>query len=358
MAKVLVTGGCGFIGSHTVVLLLELGYEVVILDSNINSSPNVVRKIKQILNLKKLDVSKNLEFFQGDIRNQAILEKIFLESTKKGKIIEGVIHFSGLKSVGESNLLPLTYWDVNLAGSITLFKVMEKFNCRKLIFSSSASIYGESKNFPFKENTVPNPLNPYANTKLTVEKILKDICKSDEYSWNVINLRYFNPIGAHSSGILGEEPLGEPQNLFPLILRSSINANKKIFIYGNDWPTFDGTCVRDYIHIEDLAEGHIAALKSVFLKDKGYKILNLGTGKGTSVLELIKIFELINSVKISYEFFSRRDGDCPVLIADNSSALENINWSPKRNIEDMCKDGFNWFLKRQNKKMFSEKNNL
>ena len=342
MSKILITGGCGFIGSHTILLLLEEGHEIIILDSNFNSSSNVINKILNILEKKDIFISNKLKFFKGDVRNKETLEKIFLESNFKGGRIESVIHLSGLKSVRESKLSPLEYWDVNISGTINLLKVMDKFNCRKLIFSSSASIYGDSDNFPFREECSPKTLNPYANTKLSAEIFLKDLCENKKGKWDIICLRYFNPVGAHNSGIIGEEPLVQDNNIFPLILKCCLDNRKKIYIFGNDWPTPDGTCIRDFIHIEDLAEGHVAALKILSDKHKGFMTLNLGTGKGTSVLKLIEVFEKVNKVKLSYEFTSRRDGDSPILIADNTKALKTINWKPKRCLEEMCIDGFNW----------------
>ena len=344
MRKIFITGGCGFIGSHTSLLLLEKGYKLIILDSNINSSVEVIKKILYILNEKNIDASSKIDFYKGDIRNKLFLEKIFSDSLKKGSGIDGVIHFAGLKSVKESHLDPITYWNVNVNGSINLIEVMNKYDCKKLIFSSTASVYGNSNEIPFKESCIPKPLNPYSNTKLAVEILLNDLCKIYDKEWNIFCLRYFNPIGAHHTGLLGEEPNGVPNNIFPVILRSFANKNK-LFIFGKDWPTPDGTCIRDYIHIEDLAQGHIAALENLFYKKIGFMHLNLGTGKGTSVLELINQFEKVNKVKVDYEFTYPRLGDCPILIANNDSALENINWLPKRNIEIMCKDGFNWLNK-------------
>lgn len=342
MSKVLITGGCGFIGSHVALFLLEHGYEVRILDSNLNSSSKVINKIFDILNLKKIYPENKFKSYKGDVRDEKILENIFLESFQEGSIIQSVIHLSGLKSVRESKISTLNYWDVNIAGTITLLKVMDKYNCRKLIFSSSASIYGDSKNVPFCEETPPKTLNPYANTKLTAEIFFEDLCSSKGKNWNIISLRYFNPIGAHSTGLIGEEPLLENSNIFPLILKSCIDQNKKIYIYGRDWPTHDGTCIRDYIHIEDLAEGHVVALKRVLSDHKGFIRINLGTGKGTSVLELLKVFEKVNNIKLEYEFIARRDGDCPILVADNSKALNYLGWAPKRGLEEMCLDGYNW----------------
>lgn len=342
MSRILITGGCGYIGSHIVLLLIQKGYEVIILDSNINSSSKVLKKIKKILELNNYHFSNNLKFFKGDIRDQKVLEKIFLNAYKKDHKIDGVIHLSGLKSISESKTIPLDYWDVNISGTINLLRVMDKFECNKLIYSSSASIYGNSEKFPFHEDSPSNTLNPYANTKLTGEIFLKDLCDIKSTKWNIICLRYFNPIGAHKSGLLGEEPIYQTNNIFPLILNSCLDSKKKIYIYGQDWPTPDGTCIRDYIHIEDLAEGHIAALTSLLKEHRGFIRINLGTGHGTSVLELLKVFEKVNNIKLSYEFTSRREGDCPVLVADNLRALSYLSWHPKRDLEKMCLDGYNW----------------
>ena len=341
MAKILITGGCGYIGSHTSLLLLQKGYDLIILDSNINSSENIIKRISHVLTNTNTNISSKLEFYKGDVRNKSVLEKIFLDSINNGKKIEGVIHFSGLKSVQESNINPLNYWNVNVFGSICLLEIMNKYDCRNLIFSSTASIYGDSEKIPFSEDCIPQVLNPYTNTKLAVENLLNDLSKSENGKWNILSLRYFNPIGAHHSGLLGEEPKGIPNNIFPLLLRSVVKK-EKIYIFGKDWPTPDGTCIRDYIHIEDLAEGHIAALETLFFQQIGYLNVNLGTGRGTSILELINLFEKVNDVRIDYEFSKRRAGDCPILVADNTLATKKLKWNPKRDLESMCKDGFKW----------------
>ena len=230
MAKILVTGGCGFIGSHTSLLLLEKGYELIILDSNINSSSKVIKKILQILKSKNIDASSKLSFYKGDVRDKLILDQIFLDSIDSGNKIDGVIHFAGLKSVRESTINPLEYWKVNVFGSICLFEIMNKYNCRKLIFSSTASIYGNSDEIPFVEDCIPQSLNPYTNTKLTVERFLNDMSNSEKIKWNILSLRYFNPIGAHHSKMLGEEPKGKPNNIFPILLDSVANKKKYIFL--------------------------------------------------------------------------------------------------------------------------------
>lgn len=341
MQNILITGGTGYLGSHTALSLLLRGYKVIVLDSNINSSYLVIRRIKEILQKTNRNYIKNLTFIKGDLREYFFLHDLFSRSIENGNYINSVIHFCGLKSVAESKSYPLDYWDVNVGGTINLLKNMDKFNCKNLIFSSSATIYGEKNKPPFKESVSLDPVNPYANTKATVEKMLWDFFQSKKEKWKIINLRYFNPIGAHGSGLLGEDPLGAPNNLFPQIL-NAFYKNKKILIFGNDWPTPDGTCIRDYIHVEDLVEGHIRALETSFSYEDGFDSINLGTGQGTSVLELIKSFEIANNCSIDYEFVGRREGDTAILIADNSYALKKLNWEPKKNIYDMCQDGCKW----------------
>ncbi len=345
MKNILVTGGTGYIGSHTVLNLLIKGYKVTILDSNLNSSPKVINRINLILNDINPKLFKNLIFIRGDIRDFLLLNDIFRRSKTNGNNFDAVIHFAGLKSVSESKRNPIDYWDVNIFGTINLLKVMEKFNCNKLIFSSSATVYGEINKPPFKENCKLNPINPYAKNKACIESFLKDIFDSQQEKWNIINLRYFNPIGAHSTGLIGENPVGKPNNIFPLIL-NACSKNEEIYIFGNDWPTSDGTCIRDYIHVEDLAEGHVKSLENTSLK--GFHTFNLGTGIGTSVLELIKTFEISNNLKINYKFHKRREGDTAILVADNSSALSKLNWKPIRKLSTMCKDGYKWITKNPN----------
>ncbi len=341
----MITGGTGYIGSHTALNLLQRGYDVLIIDSNINSSQKVISNINFILKKLDLDLIGNLIFNKGDIRDYFFIENIFKNCIENNSPINAVIHFAGLKSVAESKIKPLNYWDVNVAGTINLLKIMEKYNCKNLIFSSSACVYGEKNKPPFKESLMPRPVNPYAKSKLCVETILEDFIKSNKNNWRIINLRYFNPIGSHHSGLLGEDPLNIPNNIFPLILNAYINK-EKLFIFGNDWPTKDGTCIRDYIHVEDVVEGHIKALESNL--KFGFYSFNLGTGQGTSVLELIKTFEKVNNIKIKYKFSKRRDGDTAILIADNSLAKKKLNWYPQKDLCQMCKDGFNWITKNPN----------
>jgi len=341
MKKILVTGGVGFIGSHTCISLLEKGYKLIILDSNINSYKEVLTRIKLICQLKGIN-KIDLTFEKGDIRNQEFLEKIFSRELILEDPIEGVIHFAGLKSLSESIQKPLLYWENNVMGSLNLFKTMESFNCRTLVFSSSASIYGISSGVPILENNLINPTNPYGQTKVAVENILKAIFQSSNKKWSIANLRYFNPIGAHETGLIGESPLCTPNNLFPRICRVAKGVDKKLKIYGNDWETPDGTCIRDYIHVMDLADAHISALDYLANNEPQIININIGTGKGTSVLELIKKFNEINECKVSFEFCRRRQGDVAIVIADNKKAISTLNWEPKRKIGQMCKDGWKW----------------
>ena len=338
--KILVTGGAGFIGSHTCLLLLEKGYEIIVLDSFVNSDKKSIARVIE-LNRKKFQNAGFIKLICGDIRDEKVLDKIFAES-ELDKPIEAVIHFAGLKAVKESVMNPLIYWDVNVNGSIKLFSVMKKFNCRTIVFSSSATIYGISDDKPISETATINPTNPYGNTKASIELLLNNIFKSDSKSWRIANLRYFNPIGAHQSGLIGESPVGIPNNLFPYITQVASSKIARLNIFGNNWPTIDGTGVRDYIHVMDLAEGHIAALDFLLGSKAQIINLNLGTGKGTSVLELIKCFEAVNNIKIPYNIVARREGDIGTVIADNSLALSSLNWSPKRSLEEMCLDGWKW----------------
>ena len=341
MERIIVTGGTGFIGSHTSLSLLEKGYEVIVLDSLSNSSKSSIDKIKQIIKKEK-NISANIKFFLVDIRNINEIEDIFLKFEKDKNPISAVIHLAGLKSVRESIEKPLSYWKTNLLGTYNLVNVMDKFNCRNLVFSSSATVYGLAGKPPINENTELKPINPYGTTKLAIELLLDNLHSSKNSAWSIINLRYFNPIGAHHSGLIGEAPNGVPNNLFPYLSQVASKKLKKLEIFGNDWPTPDGTGIRDYIHVMDLAEGHVAAL-NYLRKNKNIMLsLNLGTGIGTSVLQLLKEFERINNTKIPYVFSPRRKGDLACVIADNSKALETLDWNPKRSIKDMCKDGWKW----------------
>ena len=342
MTNILVTGGCGYIGSHTVLALLEKGNYVYIIDSLINSNLNVLNKLKGIILKKDPRLVENLKFFKGDLRNKNDIEKIFIYADNNAKKIEAVIHFAGLKAVGESVKNPLMYWESNLGGTMNLLKVMHKYSCKNLVFSSSATIYANSSSQLLNENSNISPINPYGKTKNYIESLLEDIYRSEEGKWNFINLRYFNPIGAHTSGEIGENPLGRPNNLFPLILQAASKKLRNLQVYGNDWNTRDGTCIRDYIHVMDLADGHVEALNHLNSKGSQFISLNIGTGKGTTVLELINTFEKVNDIDILYSFTERREGDQENVVADNTRILSILNWEPKRDIEDMCRDGWRW----------------
>ena len=342
--RVLVTGGAGFIGSHTCLVLLEQGYEIIVIDSFINSHKKSLQRVVDILENKSGVKNVDLEIKTGDIRDEKVLDKLFLEYKQMGKPIQAVIHFAGRKSVTESLDNPLLYWDVNVNGSINLLKVMDRYNCRTIVFSSSATIYGLSNNMPLKENTEIKPINPYGRTKVVIEQILNDTYEGNPKKWKIANLRYFNPIGAHSSGMIGESPLGIPNNIFPYITQVAAGVLDELTIFGDNWPTFDGTCIRDYIHVMDLAEGHIATLKYLNKNENKIVNINLGTGLGTSVLELIDTFEKINNIKISRNFSGRRIGDSCSVVADNSLALSCLEWSPSRDLEKMCLDGWKWQL--------------
>ena len=348
MKSIFVTGGAGFIGSHTCLLLLERGFTLFILDLFSNSSQKSLKRVSLILRKKGIDIKEKIFLVEGDIKNKNDIEKLFKMSLKLNKTIEFVIHFAGLKSVAESVENPLMYWENNVNGTINLLKVMEKYNCRNIVFSSSATVYKAKSNAPLFENDICEPVNPYGNTKLTIERLLKDIYNSDPSKWRIASLRYFNPVGAHESGLLGEDTLGKPNNIYPLITQVAIGNIKEIKIFGSDWPTVDGTGIRDYIHIMDLAEGHFAALDYLLKEKPQFLTLNLGTGIGTSVLELIRCFEKVNNVKIPFSFDNRRLGDNAFVMADNSLAKKILNWIPKRNINDICRDGWNWQLKNPN----------
>ena len=341
MNRILITGGAGFVGSHTAGLLLESGYDLIIIDSFINTSKLFFKKICTFF--KKIDekYEDRLKFIQCDIRDKNKLNTIFKESANEGKPINSVIHFAGLKSVSESVRNPLQYWDANVIGSINLLKIMELHNCKTIVFSSSATIYGTSNDF-LTEDSYIKPNNTYGVTKFTIEKILNSIFESDKKNWKILNLRYFNPIGAHESGLIGEYPNKIPSNLFPYITQVAIGQRSFLRVYGRDWPTKDGTGVRDFIHIMDLAEGHLSGLRFLDSQNGVFINLNLGTSKGTSVLELIRTFEKVNKCKIPYQFEDKRAGDVAISIADNKKAINLLNWNPKRNIEDMCIDGWLW----------------
>ena len=327
---ILVTGGCGYIGSHTVVELLDDNRDVVIVDNFSNSSPNVLDSIKEITN-------KDFKFYKIDITNEDDLEVVFKENK-----IDSVIHFAALKAVGESVEKPLEYYYNNLNSTLILLKLMKKYNVKNFVFSSSATVYGSPKTLPINEDFPLSTTNPYGASKLIIENILKDICKADS-SFNVAILRYFNPVGAHKSRLIGENPNGIPNNLMPYITKVSIGELPFLNVYGNDYDTHDGTGVRDYIHVLDLANGHLKALDKIHTSP-GLVIYNLGTGKGYSVLDLVNTYSKVNNVDIPYKIVERRAGDIAKCFADPTKANKELNWSCKYNLEDMCKDSYTFQL--------------
>ena len=338
--RVLLTGGAGFIGSHTALALLERGHEVLIYDSFINSSNSVIDGIKTILDSNRYDYK--LKFYVGDIRNKYDLDKVFKDSIDEGIPVQAVLHFAGLKSVSESVKQPLKYWDINVYGTKVLLEVMSENKCRSIVFSSSATLYGLAKSFPVIEDQTVSPINPYGNTKLAIENMLADLFKSDMNSWTICSLRYFNPVGAHKSGVLGEDPIGIPNNLFPFLTQVAIGRRSFLKVYGDDWDTIDGSGVRDFIHVMDLAEGHISALEFLNLRESCFEIINLGSGKGFSVFQMIQEFESSTGCKIPYKISPRRDGDVAEIFADISKARKLLGWFPKRTLKQICLDGWNW----------------
>lgn len=329
MSTVLVTGGAGFIGSHTSVELLNAGYDIIILDNFVNSKPESLKRIKEL-------TGKDFKFYQADIRDEEAMTKVFVENK-----IDAVIHFAGLKSVPQSIKEPLNYYDNNIAGTVCLCRVMDKAGCKKLVFSSSATVYGSKNPSPLREDMpTGGTTNPYGTTKYFIEQILQDLCVSDS-EWGVSILRYFNPIGAHKSGRIGEDPNGIPGNLMPYITQVAIGKLECLNVCGNDYPTPDGTGVRDYIHVVDLALGHIKALDRL-LKVKGCEVYNLGTGKGYSVLDVVKAFEKASGIKINYRIAPRRAGDVACCYADATKAKEVLGWQAQYDIDDMCADSWRW----------------
>ena len=344
MKSILITGGTGFIGSHTCLSLLENGYIVFILDSFINSSEKSIERVSLILKNKDINIKGKIYLVKGDIKDSQDIERVFQLSLNLKKSIEAVIHFAGLKSVSESVKNPLNYWENNISGTLNLLKIMNKYNCKTIVFSSSATVYKAQGYKLLEETDSCQPVNPYGQTKLTIEKILKDVFYSDSSQWKIALLRYFNPVGAHESGLIGEDPLGNPNNLYPRITQVAIGRLKEIKIFGSDWPTPDGTGIRDYIHVVDLAEGHLLALNYLLKEKSQILTLNLGTGKGTSVLEFIRNFEKINNIEIPFSFYGRRSGDNAFVVADNSLARSTLDWVPKKTMEDICRDGWKWQL--------------
>ncbi|EMO3520801.1 UDP-glucose 4-epimerase GalE [Acinetobacter baumannii] len=329
MAKILVTGGAGYIGSHTCVELLQAGYEVIVFDNLSNSSEESLNRVQDI-------AKKSLNFVHGDIRNVDELDRVFQEHP-----IEAVIHFAGLKAVGESQEKPIIYFDNNIAGSVQLVKSMEKAGVYTLVFSSSATVYDEANISPLNEEMPTGmPSNNYGYTKLIVEQLLQKLSASNP-KWSIALLRYFNPVGAHKSGRIGEDPQGIPNNLMPYVTQVAVGRREKLSIYGNDYETVDGTGVRDYIHVVDLANAHLCALNNR-LDTTGCRAWNIGTGNGSSVLQVKDTFEKVNGVPVAFEFAPRRSGDVAISFADNSRSVAELGWQPQYGLEDMLADIWNW----------------
>ena len=328
---ILVTGGAGYIGSHTCVELLNDGYDVVVVDNYYNSVPEVLNRVEKI-------TGKTVKRYECDIRDREGLEKVFEENT-----IDAVIHFAGLKAVGESTKLPLLYYENNVYGSVVLFEVMNKFDCKKIVFSSSATVYGNNP-IPYKE-TMPtgDVSNPYGRTKHFIEQILGDLYRSDD-QWSISLLRYFNPIGAHESGLIGEDPNGIPNNLMPYISRVAIGKLPQLTVFGGDYDTKDGTCIRDYIHVVDLAKAHLCAVAKI-LETTGIEAYNIGNGKGYSVLDIIHAFEKASGKKLNYVIGDRREGDLPAYYADAEKANTELNWHAEYDIDKICEDTWNFQTK-------------
>lgn len=325
--KILLTGGAGFIGSHTIVELDNAGYEVVVVDNFVNSKKESLERVAQI-------IGKQVPYYKADIRDREALETVFSEHQ-----FDAVIHFAGLKAVGESVAKPLEYYENNMSGTFVLLDVMRKHGCKNIIFSSSATVYGDPAIIPITEECPKGQCtNPYGQTKSMLEEVLKDVQRADT-EWNVVLLRYFNPIGAHASGLIGENPNGIPNNLMPYITQTAIGIRKELGVFGNDYDTPDGTGVRDYIHVVDLALGHVAALKAIERKC-GLAVYNLGTGHGYSVLDVVKAFEKANGLHVPYKIMPRRPGDIATCYCDPSKAKQELGWEAKYGIEDMCRDSW------------------
>ena len=325
---ILVTGGAGYIGSHTCVELLATGLDLVVVDNLSNSSLESLKRVEQI-------TEKSVEFIEGDIRDRDLLRSVFMRFE-----IEAVIHFAGLKAVGESVAMPLRYYDNNASGSVALFEVMAEFGCKRVVFSSSATVYGDPASVPIREDFPLSTTNPYGASKLMVENILRDVFASDS-DWSIGLLRYFNPVGAHESGLIGEDPNGIPNNLMPFVSQVAVGLREKLLVFGGDYATVDGTGVRDYIHVVDLAKGHVAALRKL-MQSPGLVTLNLGTGRGYSVLEMVRAFEQASGKSVPYDIVARRPGDVAQCYADPSYAFEVLGWKAELGIERMCEDAWRW----------------
>jgi len=326
--NILVTGGAGYIASHTTLLLLEAGYDVIVFDNFCNASKESIRRVEAL-------TGKNVTLIEGDVRHRSDLEALF--SAHK---IDAVIHFAGLKAVGESVEQPLRYYENNVCGTLQLCEVMGQYGCKSIVFSSSATVYGDPATTPIKEDFPLSATNPYGRSKLMVEEMLRDLYVADS-SWKIVLLRYFNPVGAHESGMIGEDPNGIPNNLMPFIAQTAVGKREKLSVFGNDYDTPDGTGVRDYIHVVDLAEGHLKALEKI-TDLNGVLTVNLGTGRGYSVLEMVKAFEKASGQEVPYVIAPRRSGDIAKCYADPSYAKEVLGWEAKRGINEMCADTWRW----------------
>ncbi|MGG0300207.1 UDP-glucose 4-epimerase GalE [Bacillus albus] len=331
---ILITGGAGYIGSHTCIELLNNNYKIIVVDNLSNSSIESLNRVKEI-------TGKQFEFYKENVLNREKMNEIFLQNN-----IEAVIHFAGFKAVGESTTIPLTYYYNNIISTIILCDVMQKHNVKNFIFSSSATVYGIPKTSPITEEFPLSVTNPYGQTKLMIEQMMRDVAKADD-EWSIALLRYFNPFGAHKSGRIGEDPNGIPNNLMPYVTQVAVGKLKELNIFGNDYPTKDGTGVRDYIHVVDLAKGHVKALEKV-LGTKGIEAYNLGTGKGYSVLEMVKAFEKVSGKKIPYKVIGRRPGDVAICFADVSKAKRELGWEAEYGLEEMCTDSWRWQVNNKN----------
>jgi UDP-glucose 4-epimerase len=331
LAQLLITGGAGFIGSHTCLVLLEAGHQLMVLDNFHNSCPESLRRVQALTSA----APSQLQVLEGDIRSRSDLDRALQGG------IDAVVHFAGLKAVGESVADPLSYWDVNVNGSRQLLSAMRSHGCRTIVFSSSATLYGIPEQVPIPESAPVQPINPYGHSKAAVEQMLEDLAAS-EAGWRIARLRYFNPVGAHPSGRIGEDPNGIPNNLFPFVTQVAVGRREKLSVFGGDWPTPDGSGVRDYIHVMDLAEGHQRALEVLLAENPQLLTLNLGSGHGHSVLEVAHAFEAATGQSIPYAVVDRRPGDAAATVADPSLATVRLGWRTQRNLEEICRDGWAW----------------
>ena len=338
--RILITGGAGFIGSHTCLVLLEAGYDLLILDNFSNSSPEALDRVAALADVSL--GSQRFQLHQGDIRDSRTLDQLFSDAANRERPFDAVIHFAGLKAVGESVQKPLLYWDVNVAGSRTLLAAMDAHSCHTLVFSSSATVYGFPGSVPIPESAPVQPINPYGFSKAAVEQMLSDLNGSAPKVWRIASLRYFNPVGSHPSGQIGEDPLGIPNNLFPFISQVAVGRREQLQVFGSDWPTHDGTGVRDYIHVMDLAEGHKAALDTLLAQSPQHLTLNLGSGVGASVLDVVNAFSAESGRPIPYALTPRRNGDAAITLADPTRAADLLQWRTKRTLTDICRDGWAW----------------